>query len=138
MALVVVSDRWRRFDSPSPITVSVSSRPSRTLAAVLGYGSFGRALRHGAREFQEAPCRSRDVGDRGRADRSTSMPVPSSSPIPFGPLSSTTGGTPEHASSVTRVSPFPNRNRPSGSILHMSPSSPSVLVMFHCSMFLGR
>ena len=36
MAFVVASERWRRSDSPKPSTVSVSSRPSRTLAAALG------------------------------------------------------------------------------------------------------
>ena len=36
MALVVTNDRWRRSDSPKSSTVSVSSRPSRTLAAALG------------------------------------------------------------------------------------------------------
>ena len=37
MAFVVASDRWSRSESPKPITVSVSSSPSRTLAAALGY-----------------------------------------------------------------------------------------------------
>ena len=36
MAFVVASERWSRSESPTPRTVSVSSSPSRTLAAALG------------------------------------------------------------------------------------------------------
>ena len=36
IAFVVANDRVRRSESPQPRTVSVSSRPSRTLAAALG------------------------------------------------------------------------------------------------------
>ena len=35
-AFVVASDRWSCAESRTPITVSVSSRPSRTLAVALG------------------------------------------------------------------------------------------------------
>ena len=44
MAFVVASDRWRRSDRPKPSTVSVSSRPSRTLAAALGWSVSHRRL----------------------------------------------------------------------------------------------
>ena len=45
IALVVASDCRRRSERPSVRTVSVSSRPSRTLAAALGYRSSSRRAR---------------------------------------------------------------------------------------------
>ena len=51
MAFVVASDRWRRSDRPTPSTVSVSSSPSRTLVAALGWSVSKRraALVHNSR-----------------------------------------------------------------------------------------
>jgi hypothetical protein len=44
-ALVVASERRKRGDSLSVRTVSVSSRPSRTLSAALGYSVSSRRAR---------------------------------------------------------------------------------------------
>ena|SRR6516165_1751894 len=49
-ALVEISDRCSRSDNPRPITVNVSSSPSRTLSAALGYSLSSRRVRS---------CRSR-------------------------------------------------------------------------------
>src|SRR5262245_36648865 len=44
-ALVVVNERWTRSDNPGPVTVNVSSRPSRVLSAALGYSTSSRRAR---------------------------------------------------------------------------------------------
>ena len=51
MAFVVASDRWRRSDRPTPSTVSVSSRPSRTLVAALGSSVSKRRARSCSRRL---------------------------------------------------------------------------------------
>ena len=50
-ALVVASERWRRGERPSVSTVTVSSSPSRTLAAAQGF----------SRSRRRARCRSNRV-----------------------------------------------------------------------------
>jgi hypothetical protein len=68
IALVVATDCRRRSDRPSVRTVRVSSRPSRTLAAALGYGSSTVGNGPKVRGIAALPSEPPAAGARRRTD----------------------------------------------------------------------